>query len=77
MAGRIELAADEQHRALGALLAEGGGGGRGGDPAPDEQVCDVSIGHPAIVVPPYRICIPEIARAMTMRWISLVPSKIV
>jgi hypothetical protein len=27
--------------------------------------------------PLYRICIPEIAREMTRRWISEVPSKIV
>jgi hypothetical protein len=32
---------------------------------------------PARARPAYLICIPEIARAMTMRWISLVPSKIV
>jgi hypothetical protein len=34
-------------------------------------------GLPTLAVAGYLICIPEIARAMTSRWISEVPSKIV
>src|SRR6185312_6263696 len=42
---RVGLAADEQDRAVGALLAQPARAVRGGEAASDQQVVDVSVGH--------------------------------
>ncbi len=44
--GRVELAADQQHRSLAALLAQPAGAVGGGESAADQQVVDLAASHP-------------------------------